>query len=490
MDKGQKVELKEAAMRYGSVWSLLAACMALCACSPTHSNARQMIPDVAVSAFVSDNGDGSFTVEYVFAEPHSAWFFSRSETEYRVDAWQALDEGVALERLNGFDAILFDEPVRRARFRLTPQPQLRYEGYSHSIRFSDGSLMLYTGQFEVLPASNREEIESLAGDLSSWTGDQPALGVSITSDLPMIVHGERVRGAALDISTGGGSFVYLGDGAIEMSENYVGLIDPATPDWIRARFPADLAYLIEQLESGWGFALPQPATLLFAFEGHDNPGFSSKGGVLGRQLVIQASGEQLREADDFVHAYLFWFFAHESVHLFQSANDRQLAEREHGWIHEGSANAMANRIMSQRGEAAQAYLHWAFGNAFETCSNALEDGALATAWQRAQSDAYYACGEFVALMTDSALTSHSLYDFWNALLERSEQEDGTYTAQTWFDTARALGMSEADVARLTALISGTLENPREELRLALADFGLDPQFGDNDRLIAIVYPSE
>lgn len=472
------------------VAAYLAIIAGLSACAPLDEDAARLIAGSAVSAYVTDNEDGTFNVDYVFDQPHQALFFSRSETDYRTQAWQVLGEGGSLERLNGFDALIFEAPADSVSLLVEPRPDLRYDGYSHSIRFSDGSLMLFTGQFELLPADSREAILALNGDISAWAGDQPALGVSIRSELPMIVGGERVTGEAVDVSTGGGSFVYIGEGEIETSENYVGLIDPATPDWIRTRFPEDMAYLFSQLEAGWGFALPEPATLLFAFEGYDNPGFSNKGGVLGRQLIIQSSGEDLREEDDFIHAYLLWFFAHESVHLFQSANGRSLAETEHGWIHEGSANAMANRIMAGRGAAAQDYLRWAFGNALETCTRALEAGPLASAWARGQSDAYYACGEFVALMTDAALEGQDLFGFWNAMLARADADGGSYTAQTWFDTARAEGMSEADLTRLQTLLSGELENPGMELRNALADFGLDPQFDENNRLISLTYPIE
>lgn len=449
-----------------------------------------LIADSSVSTHVTDLGGGEFDVRYVFETPQNVMFFSRSETDYRREAWHPTSEGVRLERIAGFDTLVFDTPTQEARFRVTARPDLRYEGYSDYIRFSDGSLMLFTGQFELLPGGSVEAVAALEGDINRFEGVQPVLGVRVLSPTPMIVRGERVEGEAVEISRGGGGFIYIGDGEISASDNYVGLIDPATPDWIRARFPEDLASLFSELERGWGYGLDDKATLLFAFEGYDNPGFSNKGGVLGRQLVIQSSGERLREPDDFVHDYLLWFFAHESVHLFQNVRGPHLDSPQDSWIHEGAANAMANRIMAGLDRPAIAYLRYSFANAYSTCAEALAAGPLRTATQRGQMRAHYACGEFIALMTDAALPDHTLFDFWNAMLERAEAGDGAYNLETYMATARALGMREADAARIEAFVTQGFDQPDRELTSALEDFGLNPQFDDNLQLIGLTYPTE
>jgi len=473
-------------MRCHRAGLVLAVFASLTACSNPAGEETALLGGSGVTAIVTDQGEGVFEVHYSFAEPQSVMIFPRSETAYRAESWLALDDGAQIERLNGLDALVFDAPVREARFQITARPELRYDGYAHFVRFADGSLVLFTGQFELMPAASREAVLALDGDLSAFDGEQPVLGVKLRSDQPMIAHGERFSGDVTDISQGGGSFVYIGEGEIETRENFVGLIDPATPDWLQTRFRDDLDMLFSELEAGWGYGMPEPATLLFAFEGTDNPGFSSKGGALGRQLMIQASGQDLAEDNDFLHAYLLWFFAHESVHLFQYVTGPTVGDQQDSWIHEGSANAMANRIMAGQGEAAATYLRWARRNAFNTCSASLEAGPLAEAWQRGEGDAYYACGEFIGVMTDAALPEETLFDFWNAMLARAG--DGDISDETYFATARALGMPEAQVSRLEALVRDTLANPREELRNALADFGLDPQFDADDNLSGLTYP--
>ena len=464
----------------------------LAACSPPSDRPMEsvgLIDGTDVTATVHDIGEGLFRVEYSFATPQSAMIFSRSRNDYRSESWHPLDPGVRLERLNGFDALIFETPTLGASFNVRARPEIRYLEYSHFVSFSDGGLALFTGQFELLPVVAREAALALNGDLSRWNGEQPLLGVRVQSDRPMIRRGERIRSGDVEISTGGGAFIYFGDSQLEASESYVGIMDQELPAWIRETFPDTLAFLFSQLEQGWGFALEQPAALLFAYEGNENPGFSNKGGVLDRQLIMQSSGQQLDQDDDYVRPYLMWFFAHEASHLFQFSRGPQLSDNRDSWIHEGAANAMANRILFEQTPENHAYWRYATARAWSGCIASLENGPLRGAALRGEFQAYYDCGEFMALMTDAMLPELTLYDFWNEMLTDAEMSDNAYNATTYFSTLSRLGVEDDLIARLSAIVDNPTEDPGSVLLQLMIDVGLEPEFTEaNNAVRAYRYP--
>jgi len=466
--------------------------LGLGACSPAHlpsDNVAGLVDGTDVTAVVTEIEAGRFRIEYRFAEPQTAMVFSRSGDDYRTESWLSLTDGVVLERLNGFDTLIFDERATGAVFEFRARPEIQYGEYSHFVAFSDGGLALFTGQFELLPIHNRDAALALNGDLSQWSGEQPTLGVRVESDRPMVQRGARVQGSAVEISNGAGAFIYFGDGEIEEAESYVGIVDAALPIWIREEFPNTLAFLFARLETGWGFSLDQPAALLFAYEGNENAGFSNKGGVVDRQLIMQSSGQQLDQEDNYVRPYLMWFFAHEATHLFQFSQGPELSDNRDSWIHEGAANAMANRILYERSAENHPYLNYTTARAWTGCIASLETGPLREAGTRGEFQAYYDCGEFIAVMTDAILTDYTLFEFWNEMLASAATEGDSYGFDTYFATLTRLGADTELISRLRAVVEDPFEDPQVALLQLMIDVGLEPEFtGESNTVRAFQYP--
>jgi len=479
-------------MEKRSIGAAIALTSALVACGPAQrppAEVSDLIEGSQVTAVVTELGPGQFQVDYAFEEPQTAMIFSRSGDDYRTTDWRALSDGVRLERLDGFDALVFDVATSETSFEFSARSEIRYNDYAHFVSFSDGGLVVFTGQFELLPVADREAVLALGGDMSQWSGIQPTTAVRIHSERPMVVRGEQVVGDPIEISSGGGAFVYLGNGEITAAESYVGIIDQAMPEWIANTFPDTLAFLFSRLEDGWGFGLEEPAALLFAYEGNENEGFSNKGGVLDRQLIMQSSGQQLDQDDDYVRPYLMWFFAHEAAHLFQFSQGPQLSDGHDSWIHEGAANAMANRILFERTPDNLPYLRYTTARAWTGCIASLENGPLIQAGARGEFQAYYDCGEFIAVITDALLPDHTLYDFWNEMLDDAVNSGEGYSAESYFETLRRLGGDEDMTLQLEAVTANQLESPRDALLSLMTDVGLEPEVtGANMTVGAYRYP--
>lgn len=446
-----------------------------------------MLDGTGVTAIVTARDDGRFEVTYHFAGPQSGYFFSRSGGDYRTSHWTALDDGVTLERIGGFDVILFDGPRTGARFLVEPWFGQITGDYSPYVQFSDGAVALFTGQFEILPVPDRLAVEALDGDIRAWAGEQPVLGVRIVSPERMVMNGEVLTGHADDISHGDGAFVYIGEGEIETGESFVGVLDGALPGWIRERFDSDLATIFGALEAGWGFELPQRATVFFAFEGYDNPGFSNKGGASRSLLMLQSSGQALREPSPQILAYLQWFFAHEGAHLFQNAAGLYASTSDHAWITEGGANTMANTVLATLDGLPDGRRLAEYRRSYSGCIRSLAAGPLTEAVRRGDHDASYLCGDLIGLMSWSATPGADIFIIGEAVGARTTDQPGT-TGEMYFATLVELGADRETVDRLRALAGGGLADPEAALRAAMVASGLNPVFGEDGELIGLDFP--
>jgi hypothetical protein len=440
-----------------------------------------LIEGTGVTATVTERTDGRFDIDYVFAEPHAAMVFSRSAGDHRIGAWTPQEEGVRLERLNGLDTLVFDAP--RSHVSLIAEPRfVSPEGdYSPFVDFSDGGLALFTGQFELLPVADAEAAAALDGRLDRWQGDQPVLGVRVRSGRRIVFDGAVREGAIEHTTTGGGAFVYLGDGEIVEGRSYVGVIDRALPDWVLASVESDMEAIFETYEARWEHPLTDKAVLYFAFGGYDHPGFSNKGGVAGSVIMLDSSGEAMREASPALHSYLNWFFAHEVAHQFQNISPARQGERADSWIHEGGANTMANAVVAGM-DGGAAYLDAAYAQAWAGCLPVLETGPLQGAGARGAFNAYYDCGSLVSLIAAAGTPGGDLYAIWQAMQSAAVEMDEPIGSALFFAAMGGLGAPAELTGLLREVVVSGVDDPAAALQEAMDMAGLSAEFDAQGQL--------
>lgn len=442
-----------------------------------------------ITAIAIELGSGTWQVTYHLDAPQSALFFSRSNGDYRTATWRPLDGAPPVQRIGGFDSLIFDTPTTQFAYEITPYSQGIPRDYTPFLAFSDGGTAMFTGQFELLPAADEAEIEALAGNLMAWTGEQPQLGVRVRSDRPMLVQGTSVEGMVEHVSNGGGTYVYVGEAELQRGQSYIGVIDGALPEHLRTSLDEDLSALFAIYEEKWGFALPTRSTIYYAFGGFDHPGFSNKGSVLGTDLmVLQSSGEGLREPNPENRVRNLWFFAHEGAHMFQSHVMQQFSVGPDAWIHEGGANAMANSAIQSLPGVPDSFIIGEYRTAFENCVTDLERGDLTTAHVDGRFYAHYHCGQLFNAAADAALPDHDLYAFWIAFTAKSEP-DGTGPAEAFYATLDELGADPRVAASIRALATTPSEDPRAALSDLLSTSGLNPEFDDMGALVSLELPN-
>ncbi|MFB9372716.1 hypothetical protein ACFFUB_01945 [Algimonas porphyrae] len=436
-----------------------------------------------ITLTLTDGGDGPWTLDIAIDGPDmdgseidwsgsSPVFFSRSNGDYRVARYAAQDDGVKLARIGGFDTLIFDENVRAARFAVTPFSGNIRADYTPFIPFSDGGVALFTGQFELLPATDTAAIEGLGGRLSNWSGEQRPIPLTLRSDRSMLVDGRRQSGETTVMVDGGGEYIYFGTADLVEGEYFVGVIDPGLPAWIREDFDDTLGTIFTALEERFGYGLPDRATILFAYRGDDMQGLSNKGGALpGNVLALETAGTALRQPSDAVTGYFQFFFAHEAAHLFQQASGKSLGNQDAAWIHEGHASAVAYRLLVEQGLQTREAYEVRLAEAFNRCAAELNGRALSETLYTGYIGAYD-CGEIIAVASDAALPDHDLYDLWANMVSIGD-DPNRYDAEDYFAALQALGASEPIVGALRVLTTETLPDADAALRGLLSAVDLD-----------------
>lgn len=446
-----------------------------------------MLPGSGVTATLDRMEDGAWRVRYAFDAPQSVIFFSRSNGDYRTATWTPLSDGAAMARVGGFDAVLFDEPVEAAAFRIAPYSDQIPQEYTPFIPFSDGGLAIHAGQFEVLAAEDSEAIAALEGNLAQYQGEQKILGVRVIApDTAIVAGGEVTRGEGSDVSLGGTSYLYVGEAEVQEGPDYAGVIDPGLPDWLQDQLESELGAVFAAYHDLWGEGLPEKASVLYAFRGYDRPGLSNKGGALGSRLImLESSGDALRQPSQQIGVYMRWFFAHEIAHLFQARTGAVVASQGDSWIFEGGANAMANIVLGETATENPDGLMSDYAETFDTCAAYLADGPLSEAARDGRYDAYYQCGDLMSRASAAATPDADLFALWRGLLDAAEARDNRFSTDLYLEVMRERGAPEPAIQAIRRIATETLSDPRAALADMLAEAGMAPAFADDGRLTAL-----
>lgn len=421
-----------------------------------------------------ERADGMFDVTYQFTEPQSVLVFGQAPTSYRAGDWISATEGVAVQKVGQMDVLVFENPSKVATFQFPPHSENLPKAYTSFIAYTTGDWGVLTGQFRLKPADSLEALEAHSATVNEWETEALELSLEIQSERPVWVGGEKYTDRVQLTPRGDDTYAFMGDLAPVSGDSFIGFVDPNLPEWIGASFDQTLLEIFSYLSTGWGFELPQKSTLFFAFKGLESEGLDMTGGALdGGVLALEIGGNALETYSPDIFDYLQWFFAHEAAHLYQKAGGAEPDESEHAWMHEGSANTMAYALTAESADDPNTFLLEVYTRAFNECTAYLENDPLTAAALNGAFNAYYACGNFMALMTDAALPDHTLYDFWNALKTWAEtSNDSKITSKQYFETLETLGADPARIADIRKLAFEPITEPATELPRLLHAAGL------------------
>lgn len=374
-------------------------------------------------------------VRYSLAQPATVLHFDLPYDDYRQTNWKPEDPAVRIVAEG--DAVRAERSDGRAFSTLSFRLRARYrevpKNYAPFSPYSDGSLLIYTGQFHACATGP-------CAPGSSWT--------------------IRVPGKPPIMDRGDGTLVYVGRSKPVANPHVVSVIDPGLPASVRAQLDALLPKLTAYFTAAFG-PLDKRPMLFASLDQWPRPdsGLSYQGGTLPGQVFLHFYGSDWRRHSDKAD-FVPWFFAHELAHFYHGARSANAAtSEEEAWIHEGGAEAFAALALRMFGEVA--YVNRRIGAASDRCAAGLaklSDKPLVAAARLGAFDLYYDCGLLLQLAIDGELRRNSggretLATLWADFLDRT-RAGAPWTGETFLATARARGLTEP-TARRIADLAGT-----------------------------------
>jgi hypothetical protein len=336
-----------------------------------------------------------WTAEYTFDRPAPAWLFPRTSPTRKGDAWRARTwiietPGVRLERRGDFDVLEARRgqvPVK-VRLRFTPLAEKLTDDYTPALRFTDGGVALFTGQFDLFPLQSAREATRLPSDLNGVPMPQTRLDMSFTDGGRVERHaGESPR------------YVFLGPTRAVETADVVTLLDPQLPAWIHGALARNVPELLAQYASQLGAPKYGRPTVIASWKGPTPLIMSRGGGALQNQIVMEYEGEGLTRETPERRAEELWFLAHEAAHFWLGQTVAYEFARD-SWITEGGADLLALRVIA----ALKLPFDWRgyLNQSITDCATLTRRRGVESARDRNEHRAYYACGVVLGLVAEGA----------------------------------------------------------------------------------------
>jgi hypothetical protein len=417
-------------------------------------------PSPVASVTVERSGD-VWTADYRFHQLAPVWVFADSilpregKISFRATNWTVETPGVRLERRGWYDVLVADSGAvpDRVTIRFTPFTDDIEASYDAALAFTDGSVALYGGKFEVFPAESSTAVEKLPIDLNEVAEANARTNVVMRDSAgPVLLGSRRVVEAVLDEP---GTYVLFGTLDPVESEALATVVDPELPQWLASLVTSAIPAVLDRYAERMG---PPPGRkpLLLASWAGPTAGVTSMGGsVLDSMVVMTFEGEGLRAPNERVASRALWFAAHEGAH-FWLGRAVSYERPQDAWITEGGADLLAYRAVADANPAFDARA--ALQEALDACVAASLEGGIASANERGDHKAYYNCGAIFGLVAEKA--SGGDFSAFVRDLIQSNRGDGKVSRSEWL----AALDSRAPGKGLVAAISRLLDTPAADWR--------------------------
>lgn len=429
---------------------LIAVAQASCACAGTPVAGTHVSGPQASGATVTRDGD-RFIVALALDRDAPAWAFVHSPEmqdqgqSWRLRDWRVTTPGVTIARDGGRDVVrtIDGRPVPRTLgLELRPAPARVSASYNPVIDFGEGSLALYSRQFDLVPLGPDQAEAPLRVTWRDRAG-------------PVMAQGRRQAEATTGEEA---AYVLFGRAGLTERPDLATVLHADLPAWVAAMIaeeaPAFVAHYAERL--GGGPAL-RP-TVMVGWNG-PTPRMTSMGGsVLSGLIAVSFEGEDLVAPSEDARFMIRAFLAHESAHFWLGHTVRYATEADL-WITEGGAELMAAR-------AAEA-LHPDFPaealiqTLVDDCAALAVEGPVAEASAAGRPRAAYACGAAFALAAEGARAARDGGDWLDVAAEliAASRADEVVSREDWLDHFQGLADARSRAIVETLLDRGGPEAP-------------------------------
>jgi hypothetical protein len=416
-------------------WRLLAG--ALCA-AVLAGCATTSAPPADVQVEVVRDG-AQWTADFSFARDVAVWAFPQtallraSGRPWRPGHWTVLTPGVVLDHVGHHDVLRAagGGPVpRRVRIAMQPFSDNLVAANNPTLVFSNGTVALYTKQFDLIALPSLDAARDLPADLNGFALDeQPARVHYVDRGGPLLHAGRRLADVTLaDADT----YLIFGPARLVETPQLATVIDPGLPAWIADEMAGFTPRMIGLYASRLGPRSGARPTIVASWSGPLPNAVSLQGSVIPAMVLMNLGGARLQTPDPAMLERVRWLVAHEAAHFWLGQEVRYLRASE-AWITEGGADLMALRGLAQTvpGFDAEAGLK----RAVSECITLTRDRKpVATARLRGEHRAYYSCGTVFGLVAEAALRrvrpGADYFDFIAPLIQ-AHRGERVLSAEAW-----------------------------------------------------------
>ena len=353
--------------------------------------------------------------EYRFSRRAEAWLFPRSsptragERSWRARTWTIDTPGVRIERRGSFDVLLArdGEVPDVVNLRFTPLAEKLTDDYTPALRFTDGGVALFTGQFDILPLERARDAARLPSDLNGVEMPMTEVSMNFTEGTRSQVHNDDSP-----------AYMYLGPTREAQTRDVITLLDPQLPAWIHGALATSVPELLAKYTAQLGQSKAGRPMVIVSWKGPTPLLTSRGGGVLSGQIVMEYEGANLLTETPELRAEELWFVAHEAAHFWLGQTVSYEFARE-AWITEGGADLLAIRVIADL----QLPFDWRgqLNQSIRDCAALTRRKGVESARERNEHRAYYACGTVLGLVAEG-VTRKPFHVFVRQLVDAHRAE--------------------------------------------------------------------
>lgn len=407
----------------------------LAGCAPRGPRLGPPAP-VAATVDVVKAGE-TWTALFHLPTQAPAWVFARSSLTrvgaqpWREGAWSVETAGVRLERHGLYDMLVAESGGNvpaEVRIRFTPVADELQTDSAPAIRFSTGATALFSGQFGLFAMPAIAAADALPGDLSGADIPYTRTRATFRDEAgPVLYAGQRLPSVAVDEDDG--TYVLFGPAVPALGGGIATIIDPALPAWLREVLLRMTPAILERYTRALGPPPGAQPMLMVSWAGPTPHRTSMRGSTLPDLLAMTFEGEGVTRENPAVRDRALWFIAHESAHFWLGEAIVNEYARD-AWITEGGADLLAIRAVA----AADPRYDWRaeLQKAVDDCVRLSAGRGVASADERGEQRAYYACGAVFGLVAEAA--SHREFSGFVRRLVKANRGHRVVTREAWLAT--------------------------------------------------------
>jgi len=302
--------------------------------------------------------------------------------------------------------------------------------YTHNLRYSDGSVLLYTNHIAL--GANIIEDKSISPIGASFHGTQfhfygPKQNIIFLGN----VFSEK---AQWDLQ-GEGTYVYFGNIVPIETDNMIAIVDPILPKWAWKNTQKYFPKLFDYYEKKTGQSLNFKPVVFFNYGEIDGDYSNYSGGTLDGLVQLTINGKRWKKENEEQFNMLFHFLAHEAAHFW---NGQMFAfeDQKHSWMHEGGADTFANIAMLEFNLINATQMMKKFEDSTNSCLLNKNNESLEQAAELWLYRNYYTCGATMALASHLAIKAKnpnkSVFDVWKNIFNKNIKSR-VYNQQDYFN---------------------------------------------------------